>query len=307
MPAQVFAERYLYLPSVAFCWLVAGGVGKLWRARCGEASAGVRALIGPAVSFCVVVVCCLYAVRTVERNRDWRNDEVLYRRTLEVQPDAQVIHTNLGVDYADASDWSAAEREWTLALGPGKPSAVTLNNLGLVRKRQQRYEEAEDLFHQALKLRPKYMEPHKNLAEMYEEMGRTGDADNEFLQAVSLAPLDIKARNSYGGFLLKHGRNAEAREQFARSAEADVNWPAYDNLGDIDLAAGELQKARADYQAAVSLNPIDNHALFGLAALDEKQGRIAEAVREYRAGLETDPRNAVALAAVQRLAGRTSQ
>jgi type IV pilus assembly protein PilF len=151
------------------------------------------------------------------------------------------------------------------------------------------------------------MEPHKNLAEMYEEMGRTGDADNEFLQAVSLAPLDIKARNSYGGFLLKHGRNAEAREQFARSAEADVNWPAYDNLGDIDLAAGELQKARADYQAAVSLNPIDNHALFGLAALDEKQGRIAEAVREYRAGLETDPRNAVALAAVQRLAGRTSQ
>jgi hypothetical protein len=44
-----------------------------------------------------------------------------------------------------------------------------------------------------------------------------------------------------------------------------------------------------------------------MAKLDEQQGRIAEAVREYRAGLETDPRNAVALAAVERLTGSASQ
>jgi protein O-mannosyl-transferase len=306
MPAQVFAERYLYLPSVGFCWLLGGAVAKIWREARSEAPSA-RALIRPAVAVCVVIVCCFYAMRTVERNRDWRSDEVLYRRTLEAQPDAQVIHTNLGVDYADAGDWSAAEREWTLALGPGQPSAVTLNDLGLVRKHQKRYDEAEDLFQQALKLRPKYMEPYKNLAEMYEEIGRIDDADSEFRQAVLLAPLDTKARNSYGQFLVQQGRLSEAREQFAKSAEADANWPAYDNLGDLDLAAGDSQKAHEDYRAAIALNPIDNHAYFGLAMLDEKEGRIAEAVREYRAGLETDPRNAVALAAVQRLAQRVSQ
>jgi Flp pilus assembly protein TadD len=246
-------------------------------------------------------------VRTVERNRDWQSDKVLYRRTLEAQPDAQIIHTNLGVDYADRGDWSAAEREWTLALGPSQPSAVTLNDLGLARKHQKRYDEAEDLFQQALQLRPKYMEPHQNLAEMYEEIGRTDDAESEFRQAVLLAPLDTKARNRYGQFLIQQGRLSEARDQFANSAEADANWPAYDNLGDLDLAAGDSQKARQDYRAAIALNPIDNHAHFGLAMLDEKQGRIAEAVREYRAGLETDPRNAQALRAVQRLTQRLPQ
>jgi Tfp pilus assembly protein PilF len=307
MPAQVFAERYLYLPSVGFCWLVGGAAAKLWRKTHSESPSAGRNLVRQAIAIGVVFVACLYAVGTVERNRDWRSDEVLYRRTLQAQPDAQVIHTNLGVVYSDRGDWSAAEREWILALGPGKPSAATLNNLGLLRENQKRYSEAADLFDQALRLRPKYMDPHKNLAEMYVEMGRLADADREFLQAASLAPLDTNARNSYGHFLLQHGRIPEAREQFARSAEADANAEAYDNLGDVDLAAHDLQKARSDYQAALALNPFDNHADFALAMMDEQQGRIEEAVREYRAGLETDPRNAVALAAMQRLAGRASQ
>ncbi len=33
MPAGVFAERYLYLPSVGFCWLVACGAVALWSVR----------------------------------------------------------------------------------------------------------------------------------------------------------------------------------------------------------------------------------------------------------------------------------
>src|SRR5438270_5147453 len=280
MSAQVFAECYLYLPSVGFCWLIGGAAAKLWREARRDSSSSGRAFTPQVIVISVVVVACLYALRTVERNRDWRSDGVLYQRTLEAQPEAQVIHTNLGVYYSDRGDWAAAEREWTLALGPGKPSAVTLNNLGLVRKNQKRYTEAADLFEQAIALRAKYMAPYKHLAEMYAEMGRIEDADRQYQQAISLAPLDVNARNSYVRFLLQQGRNSEAREQFARSAETDANAEAYDNLGDLDLAAGDRSKARTDYQAALALNEIDNHAYFGLAMLDEQQGRIADAIKE---------------------------
>ena len=232
-------------------------------------------------------------------------------RAIELSPSNSVVRTKCantrGVCLVTKGEWAAAEREWTLALGPGKPSAVTLNNLGLVRKNQKRYTEAADLFEQAIALRAKYMAPYKHLAEMYAEMGRIEDADRQYQQAISLAPLDVNARNSYGRFLLQQGRNSEAREQFACSAEADANAEAYDNLGDLDLAAGDTRKARANYQAALALNEIDNHAYFGLAMLDEQQGRIADAIKEYRAGLETDPRNAVALAAMQRLSGHSSE
>ena len=179
--------------------------------------------------------------------------------------------------------------------------------MGLLRKNQKRYDEAADLFNQAIALRPKYVDPYKNLAEMYLEMGRLDDADSKFQQAVALAPLDTDARNSYGHFLLEHGRITEAREQFARSAEADANSEACDNLGDLALDAGDLQEARTRYAASLAVNQYDNRAYFGLATLDERQGRIADALREYRAGLETDPRNPIALEAVQRLADRASQ
>ena len=183
---------------------------------------------------------------------------------------------------------------------------MTLTDLGLLRKNQKRYDEAADLFAQAIRLRPKFADAYKDLAEMYQETGRLADADANFSRR-PLAPLDTKTRNRYGRFLLEQGRSADAREQFALSAEADANGEACDNLGDLDLAAGDALKARSDYRAALALNNFDNHADFGLAAIDERQGRVADAVREYRAGLETDPRNQVALAAIQRLAGQASQ
>ena len=249
----------------------------------------------------LAAVALLYGVRTIRRNRDWRTEEVLFRRTLAEQPDAQLIRTDLGVVYWERGDEVSAEREWTAALGPGHPYAPTLNNLGLIRSHQKRYAEAIGLFQQAMALRPKYMDPYKNLANTYAEMGRLEDADHEFLQAVALDALSSDARNTYGHFLLDRGRIAEAEEQFRLSAEADPNAEAAENLGQILAGQGDTQRARVAFEEALALDPFDSRARFALAALDEQDQRYTEAMREYRAGLETDPQNASALEAVRRL------
>ena len=306
MPAGVFAERYLYLPSVGFCWLVGCLAIGLWRSRASANTPHRQPIWRQVVPLALIVVVVLCSVRTVRRNRDWKNEEVLFTRTLEEQPDAQLIRTNLGVLYWANGDRAGAEREWARALGPAPAYAPTLNDLGLLRENQKRYDEAIDFFEQAIRLRPKFMDPYKNLAETYAEMGRPDDADRFFRQTVDLAPLSMAARNSYGLFLLDRKRFAEAQEQFEQSAEADANSVAYDNLGDLLLRAGELERARSNYHAALALNPFDNHSLFGLAQIDDRQGHVVEAIREYRAGLETDPMNGDALAAVRRLAATTN-
>jgi Tfp pilus assembly protein PilF len=253
------------------------------------------------VPIALAALALLYGTRTISRNRDWRTEEALYLRTLEAQPDAQIIRTNLGALYFDRGDLDAAEREWQTALGPRRPYASTLNNLGLLRARQKRYGEAMAYFERALRERPTYMSPHKNLAAVYVEMGRPADAERELRTAVELAPLSAGARNEFGKFLLARGRPAEARQQFALSAQADPNSEALIHLGDLLASAGELDSARAAYRDAVALNPFDSRAQFGLAALEERAGRVVEALRGYRTGLETDPGNAQALQAVHRL------
>ena len=227
---------------------------------------------------------------------------MLLRRTLDEQPDAQLIRSDLGVIFWERGDLASAEREWTRALGPGHPYAPTLNNMGLLRTGQKRYDEAKKFFQQAMALRPAYMDPYKNLASMYAETGQSAEADAEFRKAVTLAPLSADAHNCYGHFLLDQGREAEAKEQFRLSAEADLNAEAKENLGDIMARNGDLQGARDAYEVALSLNSFDSHARFALAALHEREHRVDEAIRQYRAGLQTDPGNAQALAAIGRLA-----
>jgi Tfp pilus assembly protein PilF len=349
MPAGVFAERYLYLPSVGFCWLLGWAAVVAWRASPTELPARPSAAPSPvapssaapsslapasrapasraaafrapsatmptgargyaripflrrAVPAVLALIALLYGIRTIRRNREWRTEEVLFRHTLDEQPDAQLIRTNLGVIYWDRGDEVSAEREWTAALGPGHAYAPTLNNLGLRRSHQKRYAEAISFFQQAMALRPAYMDPYKNLGSAYAEMRRFPDADREFHKAVTLAPLSSDARNAYGHFLLDQGRTTEAEEQFRLSAEADPNAEAQENLGDIYASNGEVQRAHTAFAAALALNSFDSHAQFALAALDEQENHYGDAMREYRAGLQTDPLNSTALAAVRRLA-----
>jgi Tfp pilus assembly protein PilF len=301
LPAAVFAERYLYLPSVGFCWLAGWAATKAWRAAPTEKPTPVRQLLWRTMPVAVGVVAILYGARTIRRNRDWRSDEVVYRRILDEQPDAQFIRTNLGVVYFDRGDMAGAEREWLRSLGPLRPYPATLNDLGLLRSSQKRYDEATSYFEQAMQLRPNYVDPYKNLAVAYAEMGRTADAEREFRKAVELAPLNSGVRDAYGHFLLGQSRPVEAQEQFAASAENDPNDDAFSNLGDLLVRGGDTEKARAAYKAALALNAFDNRAYLGLAAIDEQAGRTADALAEYRASLDTDPTNAGALAGVHRL------
>lgn len=300
LPAAVFAERYLYLPSIAFCWLFAWVATTAWRAAPSEKTSPAR-LLRQTMPVALGVIAILYGVRTIHRNRDWRDDETVYRRILDEQPDAQFIRTNLGVVYFDRGDMAGAEREWLGSLGPLPPYASTLNDLGLLRENQKRYDEAIAYYKRAIQTRPKYADPYKNLAVTYAEIDRRDDADREFRQAVELAPLNSILRNAYGHFLLDQSRPAEAQEQFTASAQNDPNADALGNLGDLLAHNGEAENARAAYQAAIAINSFDNRSLVGLAALDEKAGRTTEALQEYRASLDTDPNNAWALAGVQRL------
>lgn len=75
----VIAERVLYIPSMGFCLLVATGARALSvRLR----SPGCRALL---LCLCAALVL-LNGIRTVRRNRDWRDEESLYKSGISVNP-----------------------------------------------------------------------------------------------------------------------------------------------------------------------------------------------------------------------------
>ncbi len=296
MAANIFAERYLYLPSVSICWIAGWGWGRLWALGSGRGPLGRRVVVAASCALAV-----LGSARILTRNRDWRNDVQLYTVTLAASPDAYPIRNNLGAVYWDQGNIRAAEQEWDEALRPHPENAIVLNNLGLLCVKEKRYEEGIAYFRGAMRLKPNYTDPHLNLGSAYAETGFKEAAELQLRAAVALSPLNTRARNELGKLYFDAGRLAEAEEQFRRSVESEPNVVAYDSLGDIYMHRGDHGKGEEAFRRAVSLESFDSHGHFGLAALYAASGQNSSAVREYEEGLKTDPANGEALAALRQL------
>ena len=296
MAANVFTERYLYLPSVAFCWLAGWGWVQLWERFSARQVVWRRAWVGA-----LAAVAVLYAVRVVARNRDWRDDIRLYTKTLAASPDSYHIHNNLGTVYWKQGKVEAAEREWRTALGLSPKNAIILNNLGLAHSKRAEYQDAVSYFQRAMRRKPNYTDPHLNLGVAYREMKLLADAELQLRAAVALSPLNVYARNQLGKLYVETGRSAEAEEQFLQSVKSEPTVVAYDALGDIYLGRKDSARAEAAFERAVSIDPFDSHARFNLGRLYLANGRSAEALREFLAGLESDPKNEEARAMLEKL------
>ena len=296
MAANVFAERYLYLPSVGFSWLLASGAVEAW--AWAECRGGIRRTATAALAGCVFVAGL---ARIVLRNSDWRSDQILYTKTLGQQPDAYLIRINLGAVYWAGGDVAGAEREWNQALRLAPEHPIALNDMGLLYTRQRRYAQAVEYFEKALKAKPNFTDAHMFLGACYQDMGKIDLAEKEFRAAVNISPLNVRARNYLGELYLAEGRTGEAEEQFRRSLESAENIEAWDALGDIFLKREDTAHAELAFERSVAIDNYDSHAHFRLGALYRAAGRMAEAGREYQAGLVTDPLNPEALAALKQL------
>jgi Tfp pilus assembly protein PilF len=302
MPASVFGERYLYLPSVGFCWLVGWGAVRLWNAE----GPPLLQPIARAVPALVAAVALFYAVRTVTRNRDWTSDEALFRQALESQGDASLIRSDLGAIFYNRDKFADAEREWQAALSYGPSNAFALDNMALLRHQQHRYVESLDYSWRALRWRPAYTMAHVNLAETLADTGRDAEADWQFRVATTLSPLSTKAHNKYGKFLFRAGRMEDARNEYERSVQADSTADAYDQLGKIYLRWQDIPRAEQAFRRSLGVDVFDSDAHVGLGQVLESKGDQADALHEFEKGLEMDPSDKVAKAAALRLRGNIS-
>jgi Tfp pilus assembly protein PilF len=301
MAASVFTERYLYLPSVGFCWIVAWGAVWLW--ECARDRKGSlmwrRALVSA-----LVLTGLLCLARIVTRNRVWRDDLTLYTKTLEAEPDAMLIHTYLGIAYWNRGYVGEAEKHWNEVLRRFPNSVMDLNFMGWVRVRQKRYAEADYYFRRALRTLPTDPEAHLNLGGLSKEMGRIDDAELHLRAAVALAPMNSSTRDLLGELYLERERIADAEEQFQRSVAISPHAKGYNGLGEVYVRRHEENRAEQAFKVAVGLDPFDSQAHFALGRLYAKQGDVTRATREYQLGLQTDPQNREASAALEGLKKR---
>ena len=296
MAGNVFTERYLVLPSAGFCWIVAWVGIEGW-----DAAGGKTRRLRPMMAAAACLIAMAAAARIVIRNRAWRDDVSLYTKTLAQSPNAYQILNDLGTVYWRQGRIEEARRCWVRALRLHPTQSIFLNNLGLYASRKNHYAEAESYFRRAILLKPDYTEAHFNLGSILRTQKKWKEAELQLKAAVALSPLNPDTRNEMAKLDLDTGRTAAAEAEFRKSLDASPNLTALDGLGKIDMQAGRLAQARLEFRQVLTLDNSDSPAYFGMAAIDAAAGLFPKAIAEYEAGLRTDPKNALALAALKKL------
>jgi tetratricopeptide (TPR) repeat protein len=265
---NAFAERYLYLPSVGFAWVIGELGSRAWK----SSYLPSRVLLSAAAA----LIGTLCAWRVVTRVPDWGDEVALFRGAVEISPEVHGSHFQLGRAYAKEGDLKSAEDEF-----------------------RQAFQYAEDDGRRAYALGA--------LSEVYEHEGRYQDALRYGRRAVELYP-SSKLQITLGFIELSHfGLNDEAEKHFgAAVAMAPLEVQAYEGLGLVYWKRGIHDKAEAAFRRSISIRPFDVRSHMYRGEFYESTGRTREAIGDFKAVLALEPANSEARAALDRLISQTT-
>jgi hypothetical protein len=170
---NVFAERYLYLPSVGFVWLA--GLAWAWLRSASPAVAWPLAA--------ALLVAC--SAVTVARNPDWRDDFTLLQVTLKQSPESGYLHNLMAGVWVERDQFRRALDEQTLAVRYEPRSVVFHKNLGNILLGVDAAGAARE-FEIVTKMQPSLAEGHLDLGLAYRALGDSARAAAEFQRAQAL-------------------------------------------------------------------------------------------------------------------------
>ncbi|XP_061495608.1 protein O-mannosyl-transferase TMTC3 isoform X2 [Rhineura floridana] len=274
----VVAERVLYVPSMGFCMLVAHGWKKLSNNSVLRKLSWVSLSLVLFVHALKTLhrnwdweseyTLFMSALKVNKNNAKlWNNvghaleNEKNFERALrffiqatQVQPDDIGAHMNVGRTYKNLNRTKEAEESYLVAKSlmpqiiPGKKYAarvapnhlnVYINLANLIRTNESRLEEADQLYRQAISMRP------------------------DFKQAYI----------SRGELLLKMNKPLQAKEAYLRALELDrTNADLWYNLAIVYIELKDPIEALKNFNRALELNPNHKLALFNSALLMQESG-----------------------------------
>ncbi|HLX29652.1 MAG TPA: type IV pilus biogenesis/stability protein PilW [Casimicrobiaceae bacterium] len=129
-------------------------------------------------------------------------------------------------------------------------------------------------------LDPTYPKIYDIYGLVYAMLGERAKAEENFQQAVSLAPDDSDIRENWGAYLCGTGRARESLPQFTQVLKDPLyKTPeiALINLGKCSAAIGDTKNAEEYLRRALTVSPGNPIAAYNLALLAYKDQRIGEA------------------------------
>ena len=277
---ELLAEHYLYLPSYGFCLIVAPAFTALLNNK--------RYYFLFLSSFLIILL--LFSLRTIDRNRDWKDGMTLWSKTVQTVPRCARAQNNLGVEYLQNNKYQEA-LDHLVAASRIKPDyAEAYNNMGLAHKGLGSYDRAISLFARAIYLKKGYFDAHYNLANTLESKGDYDRPIWLYKQLLKKRPRSAQIHNNLGIVYQKQSRFELAEEHFSKALHVDpANREARNNLGVCYNSNGRYEEAIAAFKKILSTDPDNAEVQSNLGIALSNRGMHDEAVEAFKKALRIKP------------------
>ena len=175
----------------------------------------------------------------------------------------------------------------SLALKPADAEAHY--NQGNILKQLGRLGEAEASYRQAIKLKFGYV-AHNNLGTTLRELGRLKEAEASYRKVIALKSDSDEAHCNLGITLQELGRLDEAEASYRQAIILKPDFAeAHNSLGNTLQELGKLDEAEASYRQAIMLKPDFARAFCNMGITLQGKGDLGGALESYIKALEVEP------------------
>ena len=205
----LLADRYLYLPSLGFAWLVALLLRRLPR----------KAAIAAAVA-----VALLYAGTSFALCRSYRDEALYWERAVRENPSSVLAaHNHAFALWKERGDFAAAKREFARMMRLAPEFDYGICSLAQMHAEENDAESALELLDGALARRPKGMHLHRQRALIGLLFGSDDrETLSHFRKAARLGADDAAFHRGYAEALVRLLKWPEAAEEFALAGRSPV-------------------------------------------------------------------------------------
>lgn len=250
----------------------------------------------------------------LENEKNFERALKYFLQATHVQPDDIGAHMNVGRTYKNLNRTKEAEESYMMAKSlmpqiiPGKKYAariapnhlnVYINLANLIRANESRLEEADQLYRQAISMRPDFKQAYISRGELLLKMNKPLKAKEAYLKALELDRNNADLWYNLAIVYIELKEPNEALKNFNRALELNPKHKlALFNSAILMQESGEVKlrpEARKRLLSYINEEPLDANGYFnlGMLAMDDKKDNEAEVWMKKAIKLQADFRSAL--------------
>lgn len=259
----------------------------------------------------VAALLMLLVGLTWRQSRVYHDVEILWRDTLQKNPESWLAYNNYGRLLSDQGYDAEAERYFRRSLDLKPDFAIALANLGNVLYNQGETLVAIEHFEATLKIDPNHLLAAYGLGAAYRRMGQYERSERWLKTVVENNPNFGEAHHMLATVLSAQDRDAEAIPHFEKACRIDPHSASsHYALTRIYRSRGNYDSARTHFEEALKRQPNQLDVRSEFADFLASRQEYEDAIRQYRQIIITHPSHVAAykgLAEALRELGKTDE